>query len=330
MTTRIGRFLIDPPVALAPMAGVTDRPFRAICRSLGAGLAASEMVTADVRLWGSVKSRRRLDHAGEREPRVVQIAGGEPAMLAAAARLNVELGADIIDINMGCPAKKVCNRAAGSALLRDPGLVRDILSAVVAAVAVPVTLKMRTGWDATRVNAVDIARMAEDVGIAALAVHGRTRAQMFEGEAEHETTRAVVAAVRIPVFANGDIDSGERARQVLEATGAAGVMIGRAALGRPWIFREIRTYLASGTLAAPATCAERRGIILAHLEALHDFYGIGQGVRIARKHLGWYARQLPGSPKPPAELMSTPDAAGQLSLAAAFLDEAAGRWVRAA
>jgi tRNA-dihydrouridine synthase B len=330
MSARIGRFVIDPPVALAPMAGVTDRPFRTLCRRLGAGLAPSEMVTADVRLWNTPKSRRRLDHTGEDGPRVVQIAGGEPAMLAAAARLNVELGADVIDINMGCPAKKVCNRAAGSALLREPGLVRDILSAVVAAVQVPVTLKMRTGWDASLVNAVDIARMAEDIGIAAIAVHGRTRAQMFAGAAEHETTRAVVEAIDIPVFANGDIDSGERARQVLEATGAAGVMIGRAALGRPWIFREIRSYLTTGTAVATATSAERRGIILAHLEALHDFYGVDQGVRIARKHLGWYARQLPGSTKPPAELMSTPDAACQLALAAAFLDEAAGRWACAA
>ena len=327
---KIGPWQVTPALALAPMAGVTDRPYRMLCRSMGAGIAASEMVTADTRLWGSAKSRFRMDHAGEPRPRVVQIAGGEPRMLAEAARLNADLGADIVDVNMGCPAKKVCNRAAGSALMRDEVLVREILEAVVGAVKVPVTLKMRTGWDAASRNAVGLARMAEDIGVAALAVHGRTREQMFEGEAEHETTRAVVEAVRIPVFANGDIGSAGQAARVLAATGAAGIMIGRGALGRPWIFREIASHLAGDGASAPPSHAERRGIILSHLEALHGFYGADQGVRMARKHLAWYAKQLPGAPRPPAELMTTPDPALQVSLAGRFLDEAAGRLARAA
>ncbi|HEX5632474.1 MAG TPA: tRNA dihydrouridine synthase DusB, partial [Gemmatimonadales bacterium] len=312
------------------MAGVTDRPFRMLCRSLGAGMAASEMVTADTRLWASAKSRHRLDHSGETRPRVVQIAGADPRMLAAAARLNADLGADVIDINMGCPAKKVCSRAAGSALMRDEPLVREILEAVVGAVAVPVTLKMRTGWDASLRNAAALARMAEDIGVAALAVHGRTRDQMFTGAAEHETTRAVVEAVRIPVLANGDITCGVQAARVLAATGAAGVMIGRGALGRPWIFREVAAQLATGHALAPPSPAEVRVIIRGHLEALHGFYGADQGVRMARKHLAWYARQLAGAPRPPAELMTTPDAALQLSLAGRFLDEAVARMAHAA
>jgi tRNA-dihydrouridine synthase B len=327
---KIGPWAVAPALALAPMAGVTDRPFRMLCRRLGAGIAASEMVTSDTRLWDSRKSRLRLDHAGEPRPRVVQIAGAEPRMLAEAARLNADLGADVIDINMGCPAKKVCSRAAGSALMRDEPLVRGILEAVVSAVDVPVTLKMRTGWDAGNRNAVAIARMAEDIGIAALAVHGRTREQMFEGEAEHETTRAVVESVRIPVLANGDITCGQQAAAVLAATGAAGIMVGRGALGRPWIFREIASHLASGRASGPPSHAEARAIIIAHLEALHGFYGADQGVRMARKHLAWYAKQLPGSPRPPAELMTTPDAAAQLSMADRFLGEAEARMSRAA
>ncbi|MCU0977368.1 MAG: tRNA dihydrouridine synthase DusB [Steroidobacteraceae bacterium] len=327
---RIGSWTVAPALALAPMAGVTDRPFRTLCRRLGAGIAASEMVTSDTRLWDSRKSRLRLDHAGEPRPRVVQIAGAEPRTLAEAARLNADLGADIIDINMGCPAKKVCNRAAGSALMRDEPLVREILEAVVGAVDVPVTLKMRTGWDAGRRNAVAVARMAEDIGVAALAVHGRTREQMFEGEAEHETTREVVESVRIPVLANGDIACGRRAAAVLAATGAAGIMIGRGALGRPWVFREIASHLATGRTAEPPSPAEVRAIIVTHLEALHGFYGADQGVRMARKHLAWYAKQLPGAPRPPAELMTTPDAALQLSLADRFLGEATARMAHAA
>ncbi len=327
---RIGSWTVDPALALAPMAGVTDRPFRMLCRRLGAGIAASEMVTADTRLWNSPKSRLRLDHAGEPRPRVVQIAGADPRMLAEAARLNAELGADVIDINMGCPAKKVCSRAAGSALMRDETLVREILETVVSAVDVPVTLKIRTGWDAGRRNAVAIARMAEDIGVAALAIHGRTREQMFEGEAEHETARAVVESVRIPVLANGDINCAQQAEAVLAATGAAGIMIGRGALGRPWIFREIRSQLATGRASGPPSPAEVRAIILGHLEALHGFYGADQGVRMARKHVAWYAKQLPGAPRPPVELMTTPDAALQLSLADRFLGEAEARMTRAA
>ena len=285
---RIGPFNLVAPVALAPMAGVTDRPFRLLCRRLGAGLAASEMVTSDVRLWHTRKSRLRMDHDGEPEPRVVQIAGGEAGMMAQAARLNRDLGAQIIDINMGCPAKKVCNRAAGSALLRDETLVGAILEAVVRAVDVPVTLKMRTGWDPEHRNGVSIARIAEGAGIAALAVHGRTRTDRFDGLAEYATIRAIKQAVSIPVFANGDIDSGAKARAVLEESGADGVMIGRAAQGQPWIFREICHFLATGQAFAPPDATEVRDIMLGHLEQLYAFYGQHAGVRVARKHLGWY------------------------------------------
>lgn len=285
---RIGPYELAAPLALAPMAGVTDRPFRLLCRRLGAGVAASEMVTSDVRLWRTDKSRRRMDHAGEPSPRVVQIAGGDPEMMAEAARLNADAGAEIIDVNMGCPAKKVCNKAAGSALLRDEPLVRAILEATVKAVDVPVTLKMRTGWDPDNRNGVRIARLAADLGIRALAVHGRTRADQYRGAAEYDTIRAIKAAVSIPVFANGDVDSGPKARAVLEHTGADGVMIGRAAQGRPWIFREVKEYLATGREAAPASLAEVRDIMLSHLDTLYAFYGEHTGVRVARKHLGWY------------------------------------------
>lgn len=285
---RIGAYELAAPLALAPMAGVTDRPFRMLCRRLGAGIAASEMVTSDVRLWHTDKSRRRMDHAGEPSPRVVQIAGGDAEMMAEAARLNADAGAEIIDINMGCPAKKVCNKAAGSALLRDEPLVREILAATVRAVDVPVTLKMRTGWDPANRNGVRIARIAEDLGIRALAVHGRTRADQYRGEAEYDTIRAIKAAVTIPVFANGDVDSGRKAHAVLQQTGADGVMIGRAAQGRPWIFREVKEYLSSGREVAPPALAEVRDIMLAHLDTLYAFYGEHTGVRVARKHLGWY------------------------------------------
>ncbi|MFT3752566.1 MAG: tRNA dihydrouridine synthase DusB [Paludibacter sp.] len=259
---RIGPYQLSSNLALAPMAGVTDLPFRQLCRSFGAGLAAGEMLTSDTRLWDSKKSRSRLSHAEEPEPRIVQIVGGDAAMMAEAARVNVELGAQIIDINMGCPAKKVCNKAAGSALLRDTALVTDILTAVVSAVPVPVTLKIRTGWDPQQRNGVHIARLAQDCGIAALAVHGRTRACMFEGAAEYDTIRAIKNAVQIPVLANGDIDSPQKARQVLEHTGADGLMIGRAAQGRPWIFRDIAAFLDSGTLLPPPAMAEVRVIML--------------------------------------------------------------------
>ena len=327
---KIGSFELAAPLALAPMAGVTDRPFRSLCRAMGAGLAASEMVTADTRLWKTDKSRRRLDHAGEAEPRVVQIAGSDPAMLARAAQLNVDSGAQIIDINMGCPAKKVCNRAAGSALMRDEGLVRAILEAVVGAVDVPVTLKMRTGWDRDNRNAVRIARMAEDIGIAALAVHGRTRADLFAGEAEFATVAEVVGSVAVPVFANGDIDSPERAREVLGITGAAGVMIGRGAHGRPWIFRQVKTYLASGVAVGPPCHREVRDIIMAHLESLHEFYGEDVGVRMARKHLGWYRRHMPSAARLPAELLTVARAVDQLRMADEFLAASAGVTSRAA
>ena len=292
---RIGPYTLPNRLILAPMAGVTDRPFRQLCRRLGAGLVVSEMVTSDVRLWNSRKSSLRLLHAGDPEPRSVQIAGGDPQMMADAARKNVELGAQIIDINMGCPAKKVCNKAAGSALLRDEPLVREILDAVVGAVDVPVTLKIRTGWDHANKNGITVAKIAEDAGISALSVHGRTRADLYTGEAEYETIATIKQAISIPVFANGDIDSPEKAKAVLDATGADALLIGRAAQGRPWIFREIEHYLRTGeTLPAPSLLEVER-ILLEHLAALHAFYGELMGVRIARKHVGWYLATLPGA-----------------------------------
>ena len=292
-TMQIGPYRIEPNVVLAPMAGVTDKPFRQLCKRLGAGLAMSEMTISDPRFWQTEKSLRRMDHDGEPAPVGVQIAGTEPAMLADAARYNVDHGAQIIDINMGCPAKKVCNAWAGSALMQDEALVARILDAVVRAVDVPVTLKIRTGWCAEHRNAPTIARIAEDAGIAALAVHGRTRDQHYTGTAEYDTIAAIKAALSIPVLANGDIDSPEKALAVLRHTGVDAVMVGRAAQGRPWIFREIAHFLATGTHLAPPTLTEIRDILLGHLEALHAFYGEPSGVRIARKHLGWYAKDRP-------------------------------------
>ncbi|MES2312342.1 MAG: tRNA dihydrouridine synthase DusB [Pseudomonadota bacterium] len=290
---RIGSYLIDPAVVLAPMAGVTDKPFRLLCKRLGAGLAVSEMTNADPRLWHTRKSLQRMDHDGEPEPVSVQIAGYDPAMLAEAARFNVANGARIIDINMGCPAKKVCNVWSGSALLQDEPLVARIVKAVVDAVDVPVTLKIRTGWNRDNRNALNIARIAEDCGIAALAVHGRTRADKYEGNAEYDTITAVKAAVRIPVLANGDVDTPQQARHVLDVTGADALMIGRGAQGRPWIFREIVHFLATGELLPEPEPAEVAAILLGHLEQLYAFYGEQAGVRIARKHLGWYAKDRP-------------------------------------
>jgi tRNA-dihydrouridine synthase B len=287
---QIGRYRIDPPLVLAPMAGVTDKPFRLLCKRLGAGLAVSEMTNADPRLWRTRKSLLRMDHAGEPEPVSVQIAGYDPAMLAEAARFNVANGAQLIDINMGCPAKKVCNVWSGSALLQDEPLVARIVKAVVAAVDVPVTLKIRTGWDRNNRNALAIARIAEDAGIAALAVHGRTRADKYEGDAEYETISAVKTAVSIPVLANGDITTAQQAKHVLDVTGADALMIGRGAQGRPWIFREIAHYLATGELLPEPTPADVSALLLGHLEQLYAFYGELAGVRIARKHLGWYAK----------------------------------------
>ncbi len=292
---RIGPYTLPNQLILAPMAGVTDQPFRQLCRRLGAGLVVSEMVTSDVSLWNTRKSSLRMIHSGDAEPRSVQIAGADPQMLAEAARRNVEMGAQIIDINMGCPAKKVCNKAAGSALMKDEQLVSAILQAVVAAVDVPVTLKIRTGWDRANKNGLTVAKIAEQSGISALAVHGRTRADLYTGEAEYDTIAAIKQAVTLPVFANGDIDSPHKARQVLDATGADGLLIGRAAQGRPWIFREIAHYLETGTQLPAPSLLEVEGILLEHLAALHTFYGDVMGVRIARKHVGWYLATLPGA-----------------------------------
>jgi tRNA-dihydrouridine synthase B len=320
---KIGRHLIDPPVILAPMAGVTDTPFRRLCKRHGAGLAVSEMTASDPRLWGTEKSRRRMDHEGEPSPVSVQIAGYDPQMLAGAARWNVEHGAEIIDINMGCPAKKVCNIAAGSALLRDSALVARILEAVVSAVAVPVTLKIRTGYTRERRNAVEIARIAQDAGIAALAVHGRTREDHFEGEAEYETIAAVKAAVAIPVVANGDVATPEKARDVLERTGCDAVMIGRAAQGRPWIFREIAHFLATGRRLPQPDREFVRDTLLEHLDALHAFYGEPTGVRVARKHLAWYSRAHPESTAFRAIVNRVETAADQVRLTREYFDRLA-------
>jgi tRNA-dihydrouridine synthase B len=317
---RIGPYTLANNLALAPMAGVTDLPFRLLCRRMGAGVAAGEMLTSDVRLWNSAKSRRRMDHTGEPEPRVVQIAGGDPEMMADAARRNVDAGAQIIDINMGCPAKKVCNKAAGSALMRDEPLVRRILEAVVAAVDAPVTLKMRTGWAPEHRNGVAIARMAERIGVQALAVHGRTRACMYQGNAEYETIRAIKQSVSIPVFANGDIDSPRKAKLVLEQTGADGVMVGRSAQGRPWVFREIAEFLRHGAQAREPSIAEVRDIMLAHLRDLHAFYGEEAGVRVARKHIDWYAKGRPSGHALRHALMQTEDAGAQLERAREYFD----------
>ena len=291
---RIGAYALSNGLFVAPMAGITDRPFRRLARRYGAALAVSEMVSSRPELRGSRKTRLRRDHEGEPGPISVQIAGADPQMLADAARFNVAEGAEIIDLNMGCPAKKVCNVHAGSALLEDEPLVARILDAVVAAVDVPVTLKIRTGADPRRRNALRIARIAESAGIQALAIHGRTRACAFEGRAEYETIAEVKAAVRIPVVANGDIHSPEDAKRVLEATGADGVMIGRAAQGRPWLFREVSHYLATGERLAPPPPREIGAVLAEHLDGLYSLYGCDHGARVARKHIGWTVRSLPG------------------------------------
>jgi tRNA-dihydrouridine synthase B len=291
---KIGAHQLRNAVFVAPMAGITDRPFRRIARRMGAALAVSEMISSRPELRESRKTRLRQDHAGEPGPISVQIAGGEPGMLADAARHNAALGADIIDINMGCPAKKVCNVQAGSALLEDEPLVGRILEAVVAAAGVPVTLKIRTGPDRDRRNAVRIARLAQDAGIQALAIHGRSRACMFEGRAEYETIAEVKSRVRIPVIANGDVETPEEAKQVLERTGADGIMIGRAAQGRPWLFRSIVRYLETGERLPQPSVREIGALLMEHLEGLYDLYGEEQGARVARKHIGWTVRGLPG------------------------------------
>mgnify|MGYP005990991301 CR=1 FL=1 len=289
---QVGPYIIDSKVILAPMAGITDQPFRRLCKQLGAGLVISEMVTSDTTLWKSRKSSFRLTHDTEIEPRSVQIAGGDAQMMAHAAKMNVERGAQIIDINMGCPAKKVCNKAAGSALLKDEKLVREILTAVVNEVDVPVTLKIRTGWDKENINALSIAKMAEDIGISALAVHGRTRACRFKGEVEYQTIADIRNIIDIPLFANGDIDSAEKAQQVLEYTKADAVMLGRGAQGRPWIFREIEYYLTHKRHLPAIEIDEVKEILINHLHALYNFYGDYLGVRIARKHVGWYLQSI--------------------------------------
>lgn len=293
---QIGPYRLSNNLILAPMAGISDRPFRALCRRLGAGLAVSEMVSADTALWGSVKSVRRLDFGGEEGPISVQILGTDPRALAEAARINLGLGAHIVDINMGCPAKKVCRVSAGSALLRDEPLVARILEAVVkAAGPAPATLKIRTGWSPETRNAVRIARIARECGIAALTVHGRTRACTYGTPAEHDTLRAIRAGIDMPLIANGDIDSPPRARAVLDYTGADAIMVGRAAQGRPWIFRDIAAFLASGVPPAAPSRTWIRDLLLEHLEALYGFYGAHAGVRIARKHIAWYCRGQPGA-----------------------------------
>ena len=292
---QIGPYKLKNNLVVAPMAGVTDRPFRVLCKRLGAGMAVSEMVTSNSLLYGSAKTLRRANHEGEVEPISVQIAGADPKMMAEAAKYNVDNGAQIIDINMGCPAKKICNVMAGSALLKDEPLVAQILKAVVGAVDVPVTLKIRTGWDKQNRNAVTVAKMAEDIGIQALAMHGRTRACGYTGDAEYDTIAAVRQAVGIPLIANGDITTPEKAKLVLEKTGADAVMIGRAAQGRPWIFREIEHYLATGEHMPAPEVGEIRAVMLEHLHDLYAFYGDLTGMRVARKHISWYTKGLVGS-----------------------------------
>ena len=292
---QIGPYQLKNNLIVAPMAGVTDRPFRQLCKTMGAGLAVSEMVASNSLLWGSEKTKRRANHEGEVDPISVQIAGADPDMLARAAQYNVDEGAQIIDINMGCPAKKICNVMAGSALLKDEPLVARILEAVVRAVKVPVTLKIRTGWDTSNRNALTVARIAESSGIQALAIHGRTRACGYSGEAEYDTIAAVKAAIRIPVIANGDITTPEQVKYVLAHTGADAVMIGRAAQGRPWMFREISHYLDTGEHLPPPEVGEIHRVLLAHLADLYGFYGQHTGVRVARKHISWYTKGLAGS-----------------------------------
>jgi len=292
---QVGSRALRNNLFVAPMAGVTDRPFRQLCKKFGAGLAVSEMVASNSLLWGSQKTRRRANHEGEVDPISVQIAGADPAMMAEAARYNVAQGAQIIDINMGCPAKKVCNTMAGSALLKDETLVGRILEAVVRAVDVPVTLKFRTGWDAANRNALKVTRIAEECGVQLLSLHGRTRACGFSGRAEYDTIREVKRSTRLPVVANGDIATPEEAKQVLEHTGADGIMIGRAAQGRPWIFREIEHYLSTGERLPPPLVSEIHAVLVAHLEELYAFYGRETGVKVARKHISWYTKGLAGS-----------------------------------
>jgi len=322
---QIGPYKLRNQLVLAPMAGVTDRPFRQLCKKLGAGLAVSEMVSCNSALWGSKQSLRRMDHEGEVEPRSIQIAGADPKMMADAARFNVDRGAQIIDINMGCPAKKVCNVMAGSALLQNEVLVGQILDAVVSAVDVPVTLKIRTGWDPANRNALSVARISEQAGIQALAIHGRTRACGYRGDAEYQTIRSVKQAVSIPVIANGDITGPEKARQVLESSGADAVMVGRAAQGRPWIFREIEHYLSTGMLLAEPGVEEIRTIMIEHLNNLYQFYGEYTGVRVARKHIAWYSKGQANGAEFRQRINCVETIDEQLSMTHAFFDTLVAR-----
>lgn len=325
---QIGPYQLKNNLLVAPMAGVTDRPFRQLCKQMGAGMAVSEMVASNSLLWGSEKTRRRANHEGEVDPISVQIAGADPQMMADAARYNVDEGAQIIDINMGCPAKKVCNVMAGSALLQNEPLVKRIVEAVVKAVNVPVTLKIRTGWDRSNRNAIIVARIAEGAGIQALAVHGRTRACAYTGDAEYDTIAAVKAAVGIPVIANGDITTPEKAKHVLAYTGADAVMIGRAAQGRPWIFREIEHFLQTGMHLPPPEVVEIHRVLVAHLHDLHAFYGEYTGVRMARKHISWYTKGLAGSASFRHAMNQLQTCAEQLAAVNAFFSELASQGQR--
>ena len=321
---QIGPYNLSSPFVLAPMAGVTDTPFRKLCRQFGAGMTTSEMTTADTSLWQTAKSRHRLDLDLDAEPVAVQIAGSEPDQLATAARACVERGAQIIDINMGCPAKKVCKRLAGSALLRDEKLVEDILATVVTAVDVPVTLKIRTGWDAENKNGVEIARIAEQCGIQALAIHGRTRACRYRGQAEYDTIARIRETISIPVIANGDITSVEKSLEVLRLTNADGLMIGRAAQGRPWIFQELMNGLQNRSVFTPLAKNQLRDIMLGHLEDMHRFYGESTGIRVARKHLTWYCQSLVNADEFRYEVVRVGSAEEQLRLTREYFDREGG------
>jgi tRNA-dihydrouridine synthase B len=326
LPVQIGPITLANNVFAAPMAGVTDRPFRMLCKSLGAGYAVSEMVTSRKDLWNSLKTSRRANHEGETSPIAVQIAGTDAQMMAEAAVYNIDRGAQIIDINMGCPAKKVCNKWAGSALMQDEPLALEIVEAVVKACQphnVPVTLKMRTGWSQDHKNALSIARAAQEAGIQMLTIHGRTREQGYKGVAEYDTIAAVKAALTIPVVANGDVTSPEKARDVLRATGADAIMVGRAAQGKPWIFREIAHFLATGEHLAPPLVAELRRLLLAHLEEHYSLYGVVMGVRTARKHIGWYVRSLPGGEAFRQNMNLIEDTGPQLRAVAEYLDDLA-------
>ena len=322
---QIGPHILRNNLIVAPMAGVTDRPFRKLCKAMGAGMAVSEMISSNPQLWNTTKSRRRADHEGEVDPISVQIAGADPATMADAARYNADRGAQIIDINMGCPAKKVCNVAAGSALLQNEPLVGRILDAVVAAVDIPVTLKIRTGWNPQNRNAVRVAEIAQSAGIQALSIHGRTRACAFIGDVEYETIAEVKSRVGIPVIANGDIDSPEKAGEVLRRTGADALMIGRAAQGRPWIFREIQHYLTTGSHLPAPRIAEIRDVLVQHLHELYALYGEQGGVRVARKHIGWYVRGLTGAVEFRQTMNRLESAQQQLAAVESFLAGLAAR-----